>query len=93
MLKFSLFSIDRHILIRGTASPDDPTLRAILGGQGKGQSPKSATQRNQACQRPELCLSKVRDNALQQRRTPHPPSGTPKQGSKYVRDNTPLIHL
>jgi len=27
LLKFSWFKIDRHILVRGTASPDDPSLR------------------------------------------------------------------
>jgi RNA-directed DNA polymerase len=27
LLKFSWFSIDRHVLVKGKASPDDPTLR------------------------------------------------------------------
>jgi RNA-directed DNA polymerase len=38
LLKFSWFSIRRHVLVRGTASPDDPALRAYWQARERAKS-------------------------------------------------------
>lgn len=40
VLKFAWFPIERHIVVKGTASPDDPTLRAYWEERRQTQSAK-----------------------------------------------------
>lgn len=58
LLKFRWFTIDRHVLVRGTASPDDPQLRAYWAARSaaraKDHTPstqKLAHAQNNVCQR------------------------------------------
>jgi len=38
LLKFAWFKIERHVLVRGAASPDDPTLRAYWASRNKAKA-------------------------------------------------------
>ena len=41
LLKFSWFPIERHVMVSGTASPDDPHLRRLLDETTGEQKPKT----------------------------------------------------
>ncbi len=38
LLKFKWFKIERHVIVRGTASPDDPTLRAYWAARQRARA-------------------------------------------------------
>jgi RNA-directed DNA polymerase len=38
LLKFKWFKIERHVIVRGTASPDDPTLRAYWAARSRAKA-------------------------------------------------------
>ncbi len=38
LLKFAWFKIERHVIVRGVASPDDSTLRAYWAGRNKAKA-------------------------------------------------------
>lgn len=93
LLKFSWFPIERHILVRGTASPDDPTLREYWAKRQKAKAkdlpPKEgrlAKDQDYVCRRCGMSLfngEELHTHHLQPR----------SKGGQDVRENTTLVHL
>ena len=93
LLKFRWFPIERHVLIRGAASPDDPTLRDYWRHRRQAHARNlSVSERKLATAQHGLCPvcgdSLFNDEELQ---THHL---TPRaQGGKDVYTNLTLVHL
>jgi RNA-directed DNA polymerase len=93
LLKFNWFDIQRHILVKGTASPDDPSLKPYWTNRErlgvKQLSPsmqKLVAQQNGLC--PHCRQSLFNDESLQKHRTL---PGT--KGGQYTYANIQLVHL
>jgi RNA-directed DNA polymerase len=93
LLKFNWFDIQRHILVTGTASPDDPSLKPYWTNREqlgvKQLSPsmqKLVAQQNGLC--PHCHQSLFNDESLQKHRLL---PGT--RGGQYTYANIQLVHL
>jgi RNA-directed DNA polymerase len=93
LLKFMWFPIQRHTLVRGTASPDDPTLRQYWAEreQTKAEALKPEL-RKLACRQGYICPLcggwLINDEELHQ----HHRKPTSK-GGEDGEDNLVLVHL
>jgi RNA-directed DNA polymerase len=93
MLKFSWFPIERHVLVRGTASPDDPTLQEYWAKRQKAKARnlplkegRLAKDQNYVCRRCGMTLfngEELHTHHLEPR----------NKGGTDVRENTTLVHL
>jgi RNA-directed DNA polymerase len=93
LLKFSWFKIERHVLVKGTASPDDPALRDYwvkrTAAKSKDLAPRRrrlAYAQNHIC---PLCGESIHNGE-----EIHEHHITPrKAGGSDERDNLILVHL
>jgi RNA-directed DNA polymerase len=93
LLKFGWFPIERHILVKGRASPDDPSLKAYWLARGKAKAKaltpskrKLADRQNGLC--PQCGDSLFNDEEIEQHHI------VPKQeGGPNTYDNLALVHF
>jgi RNA-directed DNA polymerase len=56
LLKFKWFKIERHVIVRGTASPDDPALRAYWAARSRAKASElTPSQRSIAARQRYVC--------------------------------------
>lgn len=93
LLKFSWFPIERHILVKGRASPDDPELKAYWAKRAKARATTLTPRKQQLAKNQDfvcrLCgMSLFNDEAIQEHHL-----RPRKLGGKDVPENVTLVHL
>jgi hypothetical protein len=70
LLKFSWFNIERHILVKGKSSPDDPSLKEYWKQRNLAKAKDHAKSIQSYCSKTRLCLSNMWRTSVQRRRNP-----------------------
>ena len=91
LLKFKWFRIERHVVVRGTASPDDPSLRAYWLASS-GRTPKISSPVPRSSPSTKRPLPPLWREPLQWRSAPTAPLDTEAQGWPDTYDNLALLH-
>ncbi len=93
LLKFGWFPVRRHTLVRGTASPDDPRLRAYWRDRAAAKA-GSQTAKTQMLTRRQDHVCPVCNDALSNGEDVHTHHIQPRQqGGTDEGDNLILVHL
>jgi len=93
LLRFTWFAIERHVLVKGTNSPDDPGLRRYWRERNKTEV-KNLVPREQRIARSQNYLCEECNESLFNGEELHTHHVTPrKDGGRDTHDNLKLVHL
>jgi RNA-directed DNA polymerase len=93
LLKFSWFKIERHVLVKGNASPDDPTLQGYWQERQKAKV-KDLMPNQQKLAKDQDYVCRVCGTSLFNGEELHEHHIQPKsKGGKHNRENRTLVHL
>ena len=93
LLKFSWFPIERHVMVRGKASPDDPRLRTYWAEREKTKA-KDLTPKLQRLARKQGCICPLCGISLFTDEEIHQHHRKPKgKGGEDADNNLTLVHL
>lgn len=93
LLKFSWFKIDRHILVKGKSSPDDPSLKDYWKKRELAKAKDHAPSIQKMAQK-QSCVCPICGNSLFNGEEIHKHHKIPKiDGGKDTYSNLQLVHL
>lgn len=93
LLKFTWFEIDRHIIVQGKSSPDDPSLTEYWGKREKAKAKQLSPSIQKLAQK-QGCVCLICGQSLFNGEEIHKHHKTPKnQGGKDTYANLELVHL
>lgn len=93
LLRFAWFAIERHVLVKGTNSPDDPSLKTYWRDRNKTQV-KNLVPKEQRIAKNQDYLCEICNESLFNGEELHTHHVIPKRdGGKDVSHNLKLVHL
>jgi len=93
LLKFGWFAVRRHVLVRGTASPDDPYLRAYWQRRAAAKAAEHSVKTQQVAQRQGHVCPVCNETLFNDEELHLHHSQARQQGGADTEDNLLLLHL